>query len=195
MFLSKLSEFLKQFHPNPSFMLLLGYLYDDMKKPFSYLLVGIIIAAAFLVIMIFVNTAIGREPIPARYVYLFLFIAYLIVLAQMVYFNREPGSRTSSMNLTLFSTWGSTMKSHAYVIENVLLFIPFGIFVPACFPKLRGISNVFCLAVILSTTIELLQYFTGRGFCQLDDVVTNTLGALIGFVIYFIVHGIHNLFR
>lgn len=32
--------------------------------------------------------------------------------------------------------------------------------------------------------IEVLQYITARGYSQLDDVVTNTLGGCLGYIIY-----------
>ena len=30
------------------------------------------------------------------------------------------------MDLALFSTWGDTIRSHAYVIENIMMLIPYG---------------------------------------------------------------------
>jgi glycopeptide antibiotics resistance protein len=37
---------------------------------------------------------------------------------------------------------------------------------------------------IVSLFIELTQYITGRGLCELDDVVHNTIGAFAGIIIY-----------
>lgn len=34
------------------------------------------------------------------------------------------------------------------------------------------------------------QYITGRGFCQAEDVMTNTIGVTIGWMIYYILHKI-----
>ena len=37
---------------------------------------------------------------------------------------------------------------------------------------------------LFSGTIEIMQYITGRGLTEVDDVITNTLGAAVGVVIY-----------
>lgn len=36
-------------------------------------------------------------------------------------------------------------------------------------------------AVMFSTVIEVIQYIGGFGLAELDDVICNTLGAMIGF--------------
>ena len=38
----------------------------------------------------------------------------------------------------------------------------------------------------MSVGIEYTQLVTGRGYCQIDDVVTNTVGAAIGFFVFLI---------
>ena len=37
---------------------------------------------------------------------------------------------------------------------------------------------------LISVGIETVQLITERGYCQLDDVVMNTLGALVGYVVF-----------
>ena len=39
---------------------------------------------------------------------------------------------------------------------------------------------VLIVTVLFSTLIEGVQYFGGFGLCELDDVICNTLGAMIG---------------
>ena len=62
------------------------------------------------------------------------------------------------------------------VVNNVWLFIPFGTGLYAIFRKKR----VWIAALALSVTIELIQYFTGWGIAELDDLFGNTLGGVIG---------------
>lgn len=111
-----------------------------------------------------------------------LFVIYFFVLCNIVYFSREPGSRIG-VDMRLFSTWGTTSQDHAYVIENVILFIPFGFLFPACLPKKLSILTIFA-GTLCSVCIEYIQYRTGCGYCQIDDIVTNALGALIGYFLY-----------
>lgn len=112
-----------------------------------------------------------------------LLIIYIEVLLQTAFFSREPGSR-KGINLTLFETWGNTAIAHAYVIENIIMFIPFGILSPMVFKRMKRMWFCVLVGFIFSCMIEISQLITGRGYCQLDDVVTNTVGALVGWMIW-----------
>ena len=50
-------------------------------------------------------------------------------------------------------------------------------------------------ACMISIGIEMAQYITGRGYSQLDDIVTNTTGAVIGYLLFFIAAKIIRLSR
>ena len=105
-----------------------------------------------------------------------------MVLLNTVFFSRELNSRIGT-EMRLFGTWGVTMQAHAWVLENVLLFLPFGLLLPFLFPKgWNWITLV--LGFVCSVAIEAIQLYTGYGFCQLDDVVMNTLGSMIGYLLY-----------
>ena len=97
-------------------------------------------------------------------------------------FEREPGSRTG-ISLKFFEALGGP-RANAYVIENVLLFIPFGIFIPLKWKQLRNPFVCSFLGFCLSCIIEIIQLITERGHFQIDDIVTNTLGTLIGALIF-----------
>lgn len=120
---------------------------------------------------------------PERKWLLALCVVYTTVILYLAFFSREPGSRTG-IDLMLFETWKDSPTAKAFVIENVLMFIPFGILFPAAFRQLR--SGVCCtmLGFLSSVCLELAQLVTQRGHCQLDDVVMNTLGTWIGWMIY-----------
>lgn len=64
------------------------------------------------------------------------------------------------------------------VRANVLLFIPIGFLLPMNvkkWPLLCGIG--------FSLVIEITQFITHRGTCETDDVISNTIGFLIGYAI------------
>ena len=56
---------------------------------------------------------------------------------QTAFFSREPGSR-KQIDLDLFGTWGQTAMAHAYFVENIIMFIPFGILAPMVFKRMRN---------------------------------------------------------
>ena len=111
-----------------------------------------------------------------------LCIIYFVMIFIITIFEREPGSRTG-ISFKFFDTLGGP-RANAYVIENVLLFIPFGIFIPLKWKQLRNPFVCSILGFCLSCIIEMIQLITERGHFQIDDIVTNTLGTLIGGIVF-----------
>ena len=50
--------------------------------------------------------------------------------------------------------------------------------------QMRKMRSCVLTGFLLSCGIEISQLITQRGYCQLDDVVTNTAGTLIGWTIW-----------
>lgn len=115
-------------------------------------------------------------------VVLFMLIVYMVVLVITVFFSREPGSR-QGVDMTFLGTWGVTPQEHAFVIENILLFVPFGILFPAATSDRLGKYTII-IGALVSVLIESVQLLTQRGYCQLDDVVMNTFGTILGFLLW-----------
>ncbi|MGN0485163.1 MAG: VanZ family protein [Lachnospiraceae bacterium] len=171
-------------------------IWTDMQQPISYLLPGAA-AGAVLCLILELLTRLCRNCSdqhrsvgPARRSFRgkrlcarFLLFSFLSVLAGITFFSREPGSR-SSVNLILGGTWGASLQARAYVIENLLMMLPFGFLLPTAFPKLSKWTLCTGAGFLLSLLIELVQLLTQRGYCQLDDLVMNTLGTLIGWGIW-----------
>lgn len=67
---------------------------------------------------------------------------------------------------------------------NILLGIPFGVLLPVIFPRTRGILRVLLLTAAVMLLVELVQgaLITGRSF-DIGDVILNTSGALIGYLL------------
>lgn len=65
------------------------------------------------------------------------------------------------------------------LLANIVLFVPYGALLPTAFGKFRRWRAV-CLAAFVTTLIvELVQPFVGRSF-DVDDIIANTLGAMLG---------------
>ncbi|WRZ88867.1 VanZ family protein [Streptomyces sp. NBC_01007] len=67
---------------------------------------------------------------------------------------------------------------------NLVLGVPFGVLLPVVFPKTRGILRVLALTAVVMLLVELVQgaLITGRSF-DIDDVILNTTGALVGYLL------------
>ena len=147
----------------------------DFRQPVSYLIPAAIVATF---IMLFYRVCTKKK----MRISCILLIIYGEVLFQTAFLSREPGSR-KGIDIDLFATWGNTSIAHAYFIENILMFIPFGVLVPIVFPRMQKLQWCLLAGFLCSCGIELLQLITQRGYCQLDDVVTNTVGTLLGWLI------------
>lgn len=66
---------------------------------------------------------------------------------------------------------------------NLLLFISFGTFMAGSFRKV-SIIKIVSLGCIFSLLIELSQLLFKRGFCETDDVIHNSIGCIIGCIIF-----------
>ena len=71
-------------------------------------------------------------------------------------------------------------------IMNVVVFIPVGLLLGIAFKKMTW-WKALLLECSISVTIESLQFFLMRGFSEVDDVMHNTVGCLIG---WFMVKGV-----
>ena len=68
------------------------------------------------------------------------------------------------------------------VVGNAIMFMPYGFFI-GYFLKIDKKRTAIILSIITSLTIELTQLKIGRVF-DIDDILLNVLGGLIGFCIY-----------
>ena len=69
------------------------------------------------------------------------------------------------------------------VAGNVLWFIPLGFLVQGLFPRWRILIVALC-GMVVSFSIKLLQFICVTGITDIDDVLINTVGALIGCLMY-----------
>lgn len=66
---------------------------------------------------------------------------------------------------------------------NVVMFIPLGFFIPLIWKQLDKLSSSILAGAAFSILIELSQLLSYRG-TDIDDLITNTLGAAIGYIMY-----------
>lgn len=68
-------------------------------------------------------------------------------------------------------------------ILNIIMFMPLGFLLPLLWNKYRRIPALVCTGLGFSLMIELSQLLNRR-VTDIDDLLMNTLGALIGFIIW-----------
>lgn len=75
--------------------------------------------------------------------------------------------------------------SSTNLVGNIIAFIPFGIFIPMMFRK-KGASmkSVFVLSFLLSLCFEVTQLLLFIGTFDVDDLILNTCGGIVGYVAF-----------
>ncbi|MFE1807240.1 VanZ family protein [Streptomyces sp. NPDC059533] len=99
--------------------------------------------------------------------------------ADLVHANLRPGR-----SIGAYLEGASTVEAARQVGGNLLLGVPFGVLLPVLLPPARGLLRVAAVTVCLMTLVELIQgaLVTGRVF-DIDDVILNTIGALLGYLL------------
>lgn len=174
---------------------MLKYIISDMLATLRYLPYGIIAGLFAVVILRGINRGRKRRGKDAVSLPAVSCLAmYVAVMLVITCFSRESGSRVG-LDLELFSTWGINKRNNAYVVENVLLFIPYGFALAWADVRQRNFFRNLLTGALTSLAIESMQLVTGRGFFQIDDILTNILGTILGFLCYWLLHGICSLRR
>lgn len=70
----------------------------------------------------------------------------------------------------------------ANLVGNIGLFLPMGIFLPILFEKMRKIFPFLLWSVGIIILVELCQLLTGLGACDVDDLLLNTAGTILGWL-------------
>lgn len=105
-------------------------------------------------------------------------------------FNVTPVVNTVRELLATFTPRTKYMTGHLLknILGNLLLFMPLGIFLPLFSIKYYSLKKVMLIAFLCSLLIEIIQFlskfFGSYRSVDIDDIILNTLGAFIGFIIF-----------
>lgn len=120
-------------------------------------------------------------------------VLYLSAIAYLTLLFREKDGATLRLEpLWSYSKLFTDSEARADILKNIWLFIPLGAILYRIYPN----RKILLIPLGLSILIEIIQYISGIGFCELDDVISNTLGGLIGYEMEKLIVDIKNrLFR
>ncbi|KHF39292.1 hypothetical protein LQ50_16475 [Halalkalibacter okhensis] len=124
----------------------------------------------------------------------FSFISFLSFVGISIFFKERLHGNyiEASHNFIPFSTIGMyflNFGSYNFytwfynTLGNILLFIPFGMFLALFFPK---VTRVWAIIIILlfSFLIEAMQLISHLGVFDVDDIILKTVGGFLGFLIF-----------
>ena len=111
---------------------------------------------------------------------------FLIIFATVLFVPINFQPERYILNLIPFN-WIHSIDSFQQVVTekvpNIILFIPLGFFLPIVFESKRKIYQTILISFTVTFSVEFFQFFIGRS-SDIDDVITNLLGAIIGYGIF-----------
>ena len=112
-----------------------------------------------------------------------IFIIYVLCLFYVVTFGDVGWSNSNFIPFKeMFRySFGSNLFIKN-VLGNIIMFVPYGFFV-SYYLDLKKPLSAFLLVLLVSTSIETTQLLIGRVF-DIDDIILNIVGGMIGFAIY-----------
>lgn len=126
-----------------------------------------------------------------RYFAVFITVYTIFLLYMMFFGSGREASHESYLQTQPFitiqkfftDTHVSSEDFAVNIIGNIFVFSPFG-WLGLCLRKFNSfIPATFSFLIIISV-IESVQYLTGRGVADIDDIFLNTTGMLIGFFLF-----------
>lgn len=124
------------------------------------------------------------------------FLLYVAAMVWLLFGQRWGAELQRSVNLKPFVTvrlyWkllhgtSESLQLHAFInlVGNVVMFIPLGFFQPYLMTKLRSWYKTLLTTTALILLVEIVQYVTCLGSCDIDDLILNLVGAMFGYILW-----------
>ncbi|MGN0777513.1 MAG: VanZ family protein [Aristaeellaceae bacterium] len=118
------------------------------------------------------------------------FLVWFGVVLYLTLFSRIGDKQQTVVEMTPFRSLTQAMAEGSleplqHFFLNMLLFLPFGYLMPCMEPRhLSRLSFAALSGLVASTVIETIQMVAGLGFCDVDDIIANALGAAVGYGLY-----------
>lgn len=128
-----------------------------------------------------------------RFIFIFTFVVYLISMTRTSLFKYVPISEifsadrfySQSVNFIPFHDWFvNRVEMIRDFILNMIMYFPFGFLLQMTHRKSKISTIAIIIPMISSVILEALQYFFSLGATDINDVISNTLGAFTGALAY-----------
>ncbi len=86
--------------------------------------------------------------------------------------------------IKMYIKYADKLNSFENLAGNILAFVPFGFLLPLVRKNKSNLADIFANALILVVGIEVFQLFSAFGALDVDDIILNCLGAVMGYFAY-----------
>lgn len=130
------------------------------------------------------------------------FVVYLVALVYFLFFSEQLGRVPSDeykyslvpfKEIRRYITYWRAIGGYYVLLNllgNVVCFVPFGFVLPVISKNQRKFWKILFLSFLTSLLVELIQLVSKVGSCDVDDMLLNTLGGIIGYVLFHFFHRI-----
>ncbi len=151
----------------------------------------IVVTIVVILRVTYIMTSDKRKFCLYEEIFELLFLAYLVLLFQLVTSQDLPGGGTNLMPFKEILRYEVGSRAfYKQVFGNILLFIPLGYFATS-YCKIKGLGTITLVSLLSSLTIEVTQHYIGRTF-DIDDIILNVVGGIVGFLLYTALNAIRN---
>lgn len=100
--------------------------------------------------------------------------------------NLQPFKTIKMYGNIVMNSTNANLLRHAFVnlAGNVILFVPLGALLPSVWKQLQSLFLTLLSAASLILLVEAVQYVTGLGSCDIDDLILNLVGVVLGYGIW-----------
>lgn len=91
--------------------------------------------------------------------------------------------KTIKMYIRYYSTMPN-IHSFENLFGNICVFVPFGFMLPMVHPPCKNIFILFANTFLFVLGIEIFQLFSAFGAFDVDDILLNSMGSLLGYGLY-----------
>lgn len=139
------------------------------------------------------HTGKKRIQKPVKVMFTIFLSAYLLLLVYLTFFSQFYGRTIvhRSINIipmrTILEFLTCEYGTKAVITNlagNIAAFMPMGFLLPIVFIRFYKLDKVLIAALLASLIVEILQYAAGVGASDIDDVILNVTGAILGYCIY-----------
>ena len=116
--------------------------------------------------------------VEGKWNYVFLLV-YSLFIVYMTLMKRD--SVVDRLNLRVFWSYRQFFTNRTLrieILDNIWMFIPLGAFLY----NTEKSFKVLFIPVLVSILIEITQFVFGIGLCEIDDVISNGLGGIMGII-------------
>jgi glycopeptide antibiotics resistance protein len=98
--------------------------------------------------------------------------------------NLEPLRTIKLYRYILENSQNNALLRHAFInlVGNVVMFVPLGFFLPYLWKRQRNLFMCLLTGMLLIIGIEVTQFFSLLGCCDVDDLILNMAGILLGYL-------------